>query len=247
MYTNKPLTAYHIKWLAMIAMTLDHIAWAFLDYDSVWSESFHFIGRLVAPLMCYFLAVGFYHSHDVDGYLKRLLLFAVISQFAFYAFDIGLYLAVFDFRLQEFIAQGNVMFSLFLALLALKIYKMVLPIWAKVLAILLICPVIEYADYGMAMLLWTFVFYYFYTPDKQRLTPMLIAYLLSTPVAYVLIYGFKQTVGLGFMHFGMILTALVIYLDNGKKGGAWGGRYLFYVFYPVHLLVLALIKEFTIV
>lgn len=76
---------------------------------------------------------------------------------------------------------------------------------------------------------------------------MLITYLLSMPVAYVLIYGFKQTVGLGFMHFGMILTALVIYLDNGKKGGAWGGRYLFYVFYPVHLLVLALIKEFTIV
>lgn len=238
---NKPLTAYHIKWIAMIAMTLDHIAWAFLDDNTILAESFHFIGRLVAPLMCYFLAVGFYHSKNHSQYLKRLLIFACISQFAFYAFDVGLYLAVTDFWWWGFIAQGNVLFSLFLSLLALCICRLVLSVWVKLVALGLICVMIRYADYGMAMLFWTFLFYYFYDPKQTQLIKMLTVYIVTLPLAYVLIYGFNQTVGLGFMHFGMILTAGIIYLDNGKKGKNMGGRYLFYGFYPVHLLVLALL------
>lgn len=37
-----------IKCLAMLAMTLDHVAWAFLKVDSHLSEWLHFIGRMAA-------------------------------------------------------------------------------------------------------------------------------------------------------------------------------------------------------
>ena len=43
------------------------------------------------------------------------------------------------------------------------------------------------------------------------------------------------------MHFGMLLAAVMIYYFNGEKGSNFGGRYLFYWFYPVHLLIIALL------
>lgn len=98
--------------------------------------------------------------------------------------------------------------------------------------------IISLSDYGFAMIYMTLLFDYFYE-DKAK---CLRAYLLSLPVIYVLIYGFNRTVGLGYMHFGMILTALLIHGFNGKKGSDFGGRYLFYWFYPVHLLTIAIIE-----
>ena len=59
--SDKPsggLNAFVIKCLAMLAMTLDHVAWAFLDVNSHLSEWLHFIGRMVAPIMVYLLVVG---------------------------------------------------------------------------------------------------------------------------------------------------------------------------------------------
>ena len=59
--SNKPsggLNAFVIKCLAMLAMTLDHVAWAFFDVNSHLSEWLHFIGRMVAPIMVYLLVVG---------------------------------------------------------------------------------------------------------------------------------------------------------------------------------------------
>lgn len=88
--THQPLTAFHVKWLAMLLMTADHVAWRFLDYDVHSSEMLHFVGRAVAPLMCYLLVVGFYHTHDIKGYAKRLGLFALISQLPFWFFNIGI-------------------------------------------------------------------------------------------------------------------------------------------------------------
>lgn len=68
--------------------------------------------------------------------------------------------------------------------------------------------------------------------------------MLACPAFYVLTYGFERTVGLGYMHFGMLLAAVMIYYFNGEKGSNFGGRYLFYLFYwfyPVHLLIIALL------
>lgn len=41
--SHKVLSAYHLKWIAMLAMTADHIGWAFYDYDSLISEWLHFL------------------------------------------------------------------------------------------------------------------------------------------------------------------------------------------------------------
>ena len=254
--THQPLTAFHVKWLAMLLMTADHVAWRFLEYDTHSSEILHFLGRAVAPLMCYLLVVGVYHTHDMKGYAKRLGLFALISQPPFWLFNIGISDAVLlsqnfienqgqtDWAVMTRLMRGNVLFSLFLSLIALMIrHHKVFNIWEKAILIALLYPIISLCDYGFAMIYMTLLFDYFY---KNQPNYLIIAYLLSLPVIYVLIYGFNTTVGLGYMHFGMILTALIIYGFNGRKGSDFGGRYLFYWFYPVHLLVIAMAEYFLL-
>ena len=74
-----------IKLIAIIAMTVDHIAWAvFPGYPAApLPVVMHLIGRITCPVMCYFIAEGFHYTRDVRKYTARLFIFAVISHFAY--------------------------------------------------------------------------------------------------------------------------------------------------------------------
>ncbi len=231
----KRLSLFDLKLIMLVAMVIDHVAWAFVATDSIAGELMHTIGRMVAPMMAYFLAMGFVSSRNVMRYLGRLFGFALISQpvFMWFQYQIGMADSIGD------VIWGNVLFSLGMALLALILWQSRLEIWLKLVTMLPLILLATYSEYGLAMMLWAVIFWYWMDNPKYQL----MMYLLSLPVAYVLIYGVNATVGLGFMHIGMALTAVLIALYNGQKGRAipsWlGGRYLFYGIYPVHLALIA--------
>lgn len=236
MHLNQYFSAFTLKCIAMVAMTLDHVAWLFLDNDSWLAESLHFVGRLVMPLMAYFLVVGFYHSKNHHMYLKRLFIFALISQPIFYLFIVGIEnIITMPIDISQ-LFYGNVLFTLFFALAILLIYHSKIIYWQKFLAIIVLLILAKSCDYGIGLVALVMFFDYFYPKNKSN--HMLMAYLLILPIIYVLIYGFNKTQGLGFMHYGMLLSALLIYSYNGDKGLNIGGRYLFYAFYPIHLLII---------
>lgn len=233
---TKGLNAFDIKCIAMLAMTADHVAWAFLDDDTYLAESLHFIGRLVAPLMAYFLVVGYHHSSDVKAYAGRLLFFALISQVPYWLFGHSIEQVLVGASFDG-LWRGNVLFTLLVALIGLMIYHSRWDGFAKFFGIMALYPVAQMSDYGFALVVMALLFAHFYQ-DKKTL---LIAYVLGCPVFYVLTYGFQATAGLGFMHFGVLLTVPLIYYFNGKKGSSFGGRYLFYWFYPAHLMIIAVL------
>ena len=82
---KKTLNANQIKLIAIIAMTIDHLTWAFFPgTQAVWYVfCLHIIGRLTAPIMWFFIAEGCHYTHDKKQYVGRLFLFAVISHFAY--------------------------------------------------------------------------------------------------------------------------------------------------------------------
>ena len=82
------LTAYQLKVIAIVAMTIDHIAWMWVPATSPEGQIMHTIGRITAPIMCYLLSEGYIHTHDVRKYTLRLGITAVISAFAFCFFEI---------------------------------------------------------------------------------------------------------------------------------------------------------------
>jgi hypothetical protein len=134
---KKGLTSNTIKIIAIIAMTIDHIAWTFFPHYSLNAPIvfMKIIGRLTAPIMIFFIAEGYYHTKNIRKYIFRLFVFAIISHFAYaFAFDkdfIPFKKTVFD--------QTSIIWALMLGLIALAITEsktIKLKIWQKHIIVL---------------------------------------------------------------------------------------------------------------
>lgn len=228
---TRGLSGSSLKLIAVITMLIDHIGAAVLARGLVmglWSPELYgvysamrIIGRVAFPIYCFLLVEGFEHTRDRKKYALRLLLFAIISEVPF---DLAFKSKVLEFSYQ------NVFFTLFIGLITIMVIRVVeekqeWQPWLKTTAIIAI---------GLA--------------------GMAIAYLLKTDydamgvMCILALYLFRRTRGLqilaGCITFGSFeLPALVAFIPiafyNGKRG--WNIKYFFYVFYPLHLLVLYLI------
>ena len=67
------LTGNALKLIAIAAMTLDHVLWIlFPGYQHMWwLLALHAIGRITAPIMWFFIAEGYLHTHDFKKYALR--------------------------------------------------------------------------------------------------------------------------------------------------------------------------------
>ena len=86
------LDSFKLKIIAMILMVLDHLPKAF-DNTPIW---FGWLGRLVAPIFFFFVAVTLHGIWDTEitllssGYLKYILLIMIAWLFIFILMKAGL-------------------------------------------------------------------------------------------------------------------------------------------------------------
>ena len=73
----KKLNSNHLKLIAIIAMTIDHIADLIYPRmpNNIISNILHIIGRLTAPIMFFFICEGFYYTKNLKKYILRLFIF----------------------------------------------------------------------------------------------------------------------------------------------------------------------------
>ena len=142
---KKILNGNQIKIIAIIAMTIDHLTWAFFPgFQHIWYVYLlHIIGRLTAPIMWFFIAEGFHYTRDVKKYALRLFVFAIISHFA-YDFAGGI-----SFIPSGFFNATSVMWSLAWSVVLMVIFTTDrIPKWGKILLIILICFITFPADWS---------------------------------------------------------------------------------------------------
>lgn len=244
------LSANALKWLAITAMLIDHIAWLFVPTDSHAGQMMHFVGRFTAPTMCFLLVEGFYHTRNRRRYLLRLFIFALIAQLPFAYFQQQMQTDSMDWQtlLQSphaWFETGNVLFNLLFALLALMAWQLPFKKTVRAAMIALLLLFSAWLDWRVYLIVMTLALGLFRDNRRMQITAYLLAsmaLLLLTDAGIIL--GMNSVV-LHWFPFGILLVPLLWYCYDGTRGSHWGGRYFFYVFYPAHLLILALVAQYS--
>jgi len=251
--SEKYLSGNALKMIAIVTMFIDHAAVVLIE-NNILNGPFHFdfqainssksltmwwnidiamryIGRFAFPIFCFLIVEGFLHTRDVRKYAWRLLVFAFISEIPF---DLA------AFNTWFYIQYQNVYFTLFLGLLAIAGIQRYdgsggrkesgeidfiteSPcLWKQAVVIVACC--------GAAHLLRT-------DYDAFGVFFIVLLYLCRNQIWMQTIIGsiallWEVTAPLAF---------IPIRLYNGTRGKK-NLKWFFYLFYPVHLLVLVIIR-----
>ncbi|MGN0107298.1 MAG: TraX family protein [Hominilimicola sp.] len=234
--SKQGLNSNALKFIAIIAMTIDHLVCVvFPDYPTDWwIIALHMIGRITAPIMWFFIAEGYHHTHNLKKYAVRLFVFALISHFA-YNFAFGIPFIPFQTSVFN---QTSVIWSLAWGLVALAISDSdTLKQWQKIALIFIICAVTFCSDWSCIAVLAIVGIGSHRGDFKRQMTEMMI-YVFFYALVYFLfinkIYGVLQ------MFAALSMPILKAY--NGERGNWKGMKWFFYLYYPAHLVLCGIIR-----
>ena len=244
---KKGLNSNALKMIAIIAMTIDHIAWlVFPDYPhEVLPVILHIIGRLTCPIMCYFIAEGYHYTKNIRKYTCRLFVFAVISHFAyiFASADFVDRKSFIPFYYGNILNQTSVIWPLAWGLVMLRIVnsEKIPKQWVKTVLILLICLVTFPSDWSCIASLCILAF----GTNRGKLKTQSV-WLIIYVAIYAAVYCFAIDWVYGLVQMGVVLAIPFIKLYNGKRGKSPRinkfMKWFFYIYYPLHLAILGTIQ-----
>lgn len=237
-YTDKVkgLNANKLKLIAIVAMTLDHLTWTFFPgYSTEWYVILlHIIGRITAPIMWFFIAEGYYHTHNINKYAARLFILAGISHFA-YNFCFGIPFIPFQTTVFN---QTGVVWSLAWGLVLLYIYdKAEWKGWQKSIAAIIICLITFPSDWSCIATMAILSIGVNRGNFKKQMTHM-----MACVVMYAVVYFLFIDKTYALIQLGTCLTIPLLRLYNGERGTFKGIGKLFYAYYPLHLFVCGIIR-----
>lgn len=260
-----------MKWLALILMTLDHIA---VSFESVLPHSLvialRLLGRLSLPLFAEALVLGFRRTRSVVRYAGRLFLLASVT--ALLILLIQVWLGPLPF------VVGNVVFTLAASLVALKGFdlfaadtswggirgrdllgrslqgkKASLAGLALLLASLVVCEVLrfDYATFGLSTVLLLHICLRYEEKSgrmdgKKEAALYLIAATIYAFVSllFVTVLGqLKDSDLVIWLQPTAALALPLIPLFRRIKTKDGSSALLFYIYYPAHLVLLALLRS----
>ena len=222
------LNMNQLKIIAMVFMLIDHVAYVMIEQGIGFGGSWYLVdrimrgmGRVAFPIFCFTIVEGFRRTSDAEAYLKRLLIFALISEIPF---DLAFRRSLFDMSFQ------NVFWTLAFGLGAMMLYndRSMAPL--KRAAGLFACFFIPYwfhTDYSIYGVLTIFMMHVFRDEPVKMCMAGYIILLLQSAAEVWAVFGF-----------------LLILLYNGQRGK--GNKMLYYAFYPGHLLLLVLLKPYIV-
>lgn len=225
-----------LKYIAILAMLLDHVAFLFLAPTSLEYQLFRFIGRCTGPIMAWFVAEGVYYTRNLDAYLRRLGIFALLSwpcyTLAFFS-HLPLYRSAGAWTLDP--TQG-VISCLFLGAMSVTYWedrgRSKYARMARVFLMLLASIICDHAVVGVLWVLW----FHCYKNDPAKKWGL---YLVGVWFLFMQSWTGLET---SWYMMGYVLAPLLLSRYDGTPGR--GDRWFFYLFYPGHLLILGAIRDF---
>lgn len=228
--------------IAMVCMLCDHL-WGSIVPGNDWLTC---IGRVAFPIFAFLIVEGYFHTKNLKKYIRRLVVFALLSEIPF---NLAMGSRIF------YPIHQNVLWSFLIALGLLhwnEKTKAKGKLWARIavgaltVGIGYIVGLLTMVDFYHAGILTVLVFYFF----RERKWWGYLGQLVGLwYVNMELLGGFGYEISFGgetyfFIRQGFALLALLpIWLYHGKQGyHSKLLQYACYAFYPVHLLILGIIK-----
>lgn len=240
---KKLLDSNMIKIIAIIAMTIDHITWMiYPGYPKrIFPVILHIIGRITCPIMCFFIAEGYYYTKDINKYTKRLFVFAFISHFAyvFASVDFMDWKSFIPFYYGSALNQTSVMWSLAWGLVMLRVVnsKKIKSNIMKILLIVLICLISFPSDWSCVASLCILAF----GTNRGNLKKQTL-WMMFYVAIYTMVYFFAIDKIYGALQMAVVLSVPIIRMYNGKRGNNQRindiMKWLFYIYYPLHLFII---------
>ncbi len=230
-----------LKLIAAVTMLIDHVGLVLFPQHII----FRIIGRLAMPMFAYSIALGFTKTQSYKKYLLRIGLFAIISQIPFW---LMIYFAQpYDFRWLNL----NIGFTFLGALIALYLYKQIKenpskPPILKIIGLIMtiIITSLINCDYGGYGILVVFVFYEYFIIRKD-IKKTALALLLATLSLPILSFSNSLLEAIDLILIQSIAVGALPFIIKYEKKHIKKIKYFFYVFYPAHMLLLALLKRFV--
>jgi len=197
----------------VLTMLMDHIGFGFLPQYPL----LRIIGRLAFPIFAYEVSEGYFRTHDIEQYEKRLFLFALIAQIPYFLL----------FKKCE----GDTLFTLLLAVLIIdKFQRKQYLQWLLVVGLASFIPL----DYGWIGVALPILFYVGRDNSvlvglSQAFAIILLAITLNWPLELA-------------AYAGVLLS---LWFHKHKLEFRLR-KWLFYVFYPLHLVVLVFLRALVI-
>ena len=222
------LSGSGLKTIAALAMLADHTGYVLFSQNpvhlfTIFGRSIsvylilRLIGRIAFPIYCFLLVEGFQYTRNRIRYAIGLFAFALVSEIPYNMMMKGSI---------WYPSSQNVFFTLFLGLSGMILFdrwRECFPLQVLSLFGLFIVASFGRLDYGA--LGFSFI--------------MMLYFLREYPLP-------RAIVGAGFMssrwQAGLAFVPIAFY--NGKRGYLKGPilKYVFYAFYPIHMLGLYLLK-----
>lgn len=232
---SRGLSAAALKTIAIVAMVIDHIAWAFVPTYSALGIAMHFVGRITGPTMFYFIAEGYHHTRNKNRYTLRMAVFAVLSYLPFFYFQNGTLPTAGHF------APVGVIYTLFFGVLALRVVHEIKALPLQIASLIPIFLLSTIGDWSYTALLYILCFDAFRGNWPRQFAAGTVVILLTILPSFTL--GGSNHWQYMLLQSGQFLPLLLLGLYNGQRGrGGAVGKWFFYLFYPAHLLALGLLK-----
>ena len=227
----KKFSGSMLKTFAVTSMLVDHIAVFLLtsvnSFNQVWFTYLgqpvtfvwllRMVGRFAFPLFVFLLVQGYLHTRNRNRYGQYLLLFALVSEIPFDLVHYG-YL--------EYSSQ-NIFFSLLFGYIGMRLWDY----WQndrfnRMIAMLMLsgAVIVSRCDYGLSGFIFIMVMYAWHTHP-----------VIKTGATAWLLPG----------SLFVFLSSFIMTCYDGTRGfiRTPAMKYAFYAVYPVHLLIIYLIKQ----
>jgi hypothetical protein len=202
-----------IKLIAMLTMLIDHIGVAFFP-NALWLRV---IGRIAFPLFAWGIARGYKHTRNFKWYALRLLAAGLVSQLP-YVWLFG----------KDYL---NICFTLLTGLLVLKLFdSKALPVPVKVAGMAALLAAAHYMnmEYGIYGIFTILIFFLFWDDKRVFLYQSLLT------LAGIIVYRYHE-----IQLVSIFASFIVMYWH---KYDFKLNKLVQYGFYPLHIIVLLLIR-----